>query len=342
MDYGDIIKRAWNITWRYRILWVFGLFAGTGAGSGGTGGSNYSGSASDFSGGGLPGELQDFEYMAQDWIADNLVFIAAMIAVLVLIGIALFILSVAARGGLIHLVNRAEEGGTVAAGPGWSAGFSFWWPLFIVRLVLYLPLVVLVIALALATLVPVAVGSASGSDTALVGGALGTCGVLAFGGLLVVALGFVVGLLSELAERYIVLEAAPAIGSIGLAWSDLKSNFKHLLLIWLIQLAVSLAFGLVVGVIAVVIGLAAVFAAIGLGPVAAVFVVLVLIAAIALPSAIFSTFVSSIWTVFWRRMTGRDSVAAASAPAPPDYVSGYPSPESQGSYVPPPPPPPGG
>jgi hypothetical protein len=42
MGFGDIIKRAWKITWRYRALWVLGLFAGvTGSSGGGGGGGNY-------------------------------------------------------------------------------------------------------------------------------------------------------------------------------------------------------------------------------------------------------------------------------------------------------------
>ena len=28
MDFGAIIKRSWQITWRYKALWVLGIFAG--------------------------------------------------------------------------------------------------------------------------------------------------------------------------------------------------------------------------------------------------------------------------------------------------------------------------
>jgi hypothetical protein len=31
MNYGDIIKRSWRITWRYKALWVLGIFAGVSA-----------------------------------------------------------------------------------------------------------------------------------------------------------------------------------------------------------------------------------------------------------------------------------------------------------------------
>ena len=50
MDYGDIIKRSWRITWRYKALWVLGIFAGvsgcqagggSGGNSGGSGGNSF-------------------------------------------------------------------------------------------------------------------------------------------------------------------------------------------------------------------------------------------------------------------------------------------------------------
>jgi hypothetical protein len=28
MDYGALIRAAWQTTWRHRLLWVLGLFAG--------------------------------------------------------------------------------------------------------------------------------------------------------------------------------------------------------------------------------------------------------------------------------------------------------------------------
>lgn len=35
MNFGEVLSRAWNITWKYKTLWVFGLLATLGGGSGG-------------------------------------------------------------------------------------------------------------------------------------------------------------------------------------------------------------------------------------------------------------------------------------------------------------------
>ncbi len=44
MDYGKVLKRAWETTWRYRALWIFGIIIAltTASGSGGStgGGGN--------------------------------------------------------------------------------------------------------------------------------------------------------------------------------------------------------------------------------------------------------------------------------------------------------------
>ena len=46
-DIGKILSRAWQILWKYKVLWIFGLLlalsgAGGGGGSGGGSNSNYS------------------------------------------------------------------------------------------------------------------------------------------------------------------------------------------------------------------------------------------------------------------------------------------------------------
>ncbi len=38
MNIGEVLSRAWNIIWKYKVLWIFGLFAGL---AGGGGGNNF-------------------------------------------------------------------------------------------------------------------------------------------------------------------------------------------------------------------------------------------------------------------------------------------------------------
>ena len=56
MDHIKVLKRAWEITWRYRVLWIFGIILAltTARGGGGNNGGHaqYKVSGEDFSPGG--------------------------------------------------------------------------------------------------------------------------------------------------------------------------------------------------------------------------------------------------------------------------------------------------
>ncbi|MBC7239221.1 MAG: hypothetical protein H5T71_03870, partial [Chloroflexi bacterium] len=41
MNYGQLLKRAWQITWRYKVLWAFGIAAALFQGGFGGGGFQY-------------------------------------------------------------------------------------------------------------------------------------------------------------------------------------------------------------------------------------------------------------------------------------------------------------
>ncbi len=45
MDYSSVLRRAWDITWRYKGLWILGILASCsgngGSGAGGRGGSGF-------------------------------------------------------------------------------------------------------------------------------------------------------------------------------------------------------------------------------------------------------------------------------------------------------------
>ena len=40
MNYGDLLKRAARMTWRYKVLWIFGILLALTAGGGGGGGGS--------------------------------------------------------------------------------------------------------------------------------------------------------------------------------------------------------------------------------------------------------------------------------------------------------------
>lgn len=131
LDYGNLLGRAWQITWKYKILWIFGILAGLGNGGGSPGG------------GGDRGPSTNYQFNSpqfEQWV--NQIDRAAMVAIVVgllclalLIAIVLIALQVIGRGGLIGGVLRAEAGQPVTFGDSWRAGLSKFWTLFLIGLV---------------------------------------------------------------------------------------------------------------------------------------------------------------------------------------------------------------
>ena len=155
MDFTGIIKGAWRVTWRYKTLWVLGLFAGTvGGGYSSWSTSSYRTSSRHLSRFRSPAVAwAEFTSFVHDWAP---ALIAAAVA-LVLIGLLWLVLSLAAQAGLVWEVDVAERGGIVSASEGWNVGFHHWWKVLGVGLVLMLPIVLLgllVLALAAAILLP--------------------------------------------------------------------------------------------------------------------------------------------------------------------------------------------
>src|SRR5437899_1899572 len=100
MDYGSLLSRAWQITWKHKILWLFGILAGFGS-------TNFNG---NFGGGGggrnvpnTPGTppAPTFPDISPQLANGQFVAILAVIGCcLLIVIIALVIIGIIARGGL--------------------------------------------------------------------------------------------------------------------------------------------------------------------------------------------------------------------------------------------------
>lgn len=320
MDYGAIIKRSWQITWRYKALWVLGIFAGvsgcaggSGGGSGG-GGSNWSepsGGSTPFDG--LPGSMPDFSRFIPLAIAAGVL--------LVVIGIVLWVLAIAARGGLVTGVNEIEEGRPRRARELWSAGFSRFWSLLGLDLLLGLPLMVVGLGMAGIILFSVAAPLVRGGEPGPEA-FVPICGSLAIGVPLLIVGSFVLGIMHLIALRYVMLGGHGAIAAAGDSWRFLRARMKDSLLMYLLNFALNLAASFALGIPAIIIGVAlavplvAVVASEEWGALWGIipaFVLLVTVLSVAY-NAIWGTYTSALWTLFFRRAAGMH-VDAAPVPA---------------------------
>lgn len=313
MDYFDILKKAWKITWKYKMLWVLGLFAGAGSSGSSGGSSNYSSGSSDFGGSGADPFVQ-----MERWFTDNLLVVAIIAGVLVVIGVVWWVLSIAAQGGLVHGANEAAEGRTPSLRASWGVGFAHWGRTFMIGFMLGLPVLIVVGVFAVIGIAMIGGGAALG-DEASMGAALagGMCLVLPIFVVLMIAIGIIIGIVYQLALRYGVFDDVTFGQAIKRGWDDLwakRGAFVMSLVMILPGFAVGiimLLFMLPFMIPAIAFVVAEKFVMAG-----AMFVLMMLVTLV--PTAIYGTFISSAWTVFFRQMTGREpSAKSVPAYAPP-------------------------
>ncbi len=162
MDFGKVLRQAWDLTWRYKVLWWFGLLASCGGGfnfGGGGGGDFDSRGPSNFG----PETERAFQEMSQQWqqFVDNggLFIIGAIVCAAVILGLLFWAIGVFGRASLIKGALNAQAGAPV----GFRSVAAQVWPMmgqalglnFVLGLLpfaLVLVLIVIGFAVGLATL----------------------------------------------------------------------------------------------------------------------------------------------------------------------------------------------
>ena len=147
MDYGNLFSKAWEIIWKNKFLIILGILivlGGAGSGSGG-GQGQYAFSGGDFDwedlpqfGYGTPFQDLDLSLMA----AGVILFI---MLVLIVIGLAFWVLGTIARGALINGVNEIELGNPTNFSATFRAGWNKGWKLIGIGLIPAIPGLILLI-----------------------------------------------------------------------------------------------------------------------------------------------------------------------------------------------------
>lgn len=248
MDYGEIITRAWNITWNNKFLWVLGFFAAlTSVGSNSNSFQN-SFKESDFA-------------QNPEMLATMGVMITALMCVLLIIGIIMWLLSIVARGGLIDGVNRIDDGETITLGEAFSAGTSAIWRLIGVYFLAYLPMIIAGIVIAVLAFMAIggAIGSAMAMETiaqnpeeiaATIAGSMGLlviCMCVLICALIPVSI--VLTFIAEFAARATVIQKMRITESLSQGWHLFKANLGPVLLLWLLMFVISLVVSFALGIV---------------------------------------------------------------------------------------------
>jgi len=311
-NFGEVLTRAWQITWKYKVLWIFGVLAGcTNGGGGGGGGGNtgYSTGPSEFD---VPPEIRRFFLMMQDftsWVEDNLwLFIAIMVLVFLVIILISVFLGTIGRLGLIKGSFEAERGAeALAFGELFSTSMPYFWRVFLLSFLIGLALFIIIVPI-------------------VVIGVLSVVGIACLIPIicLLIPVGFVLSIVIEQANRAIVLENLGMFDGLKRGWEIARSNIGPLIIMGLMLGGITLVLGIIIALpIFIVIFPTVIAFATGEGqsftPIYIAVACICLYAPISLAlNGVVTTFTQSAWTLTYMRLTQNPECSEAPVFAEPN------------------------
>jgi hypothetical protein len=219
MDISAIFKRAWEITWKHKGLWVLGILANC-SGGGSQGSSNITRIPEyQFDGGESPQLERWFQSVPEEtWIA----FTIAIVCGLLLLALVFWVLAVIGNGGLIAAFQMAETGETVTLGNAFQKGMGYFWKLLAIQLILGLA--------TMAVFIPVIIGIVGLSVLTLGIGLICLIPVIC----LLIPLGIAITIYTLLTQIALVVEELDIVTAFQRAWEVLRSKLGEVAVMGLI------------------------------------------------------------------------------------------------------------
>jgi hypothetical protein len=322
MDFGEVLNKAWKIVWKFKILWIFGIFAGCGTSrgarfnSGGGSGFNFGGEVPR-SAPNLPPNFEDNLLKFMNFIETPAAIIGLVIFILVVIFVVTFF-TVMGKIGLIKGAQDADAGAEhLGFGGLWQSGLHYFWRFLGLSLLIGSPGILIFLAILFSGMVVlfyVLTGSQGNSfapsDSTLLAFIPLFCIFLC----LILLLALVISFLGPPAERAIVIDNEGVISGIRRGWKVLMANLGSILIVWLILAAIGFAAGLLIelpvliivapAVIAFAVSLAAGGSNLSYAPLIIAGLCTVAYIPVSLvASGILTAYTESVWTLTYLRLT---------------------------------------
>ena len=312
MNYGDLIKDAFRISWRNKYLWFFGFFAG---------GTSSGFSVPTIPSGGGGGDFDDLDPGGSEFssslaaqtgqgVFENVGLLVALGVVVLLIVLVFIALGLISQGALAESVAAVDRGEQRRFSSAWRAGLSSLW----LVLGYYVLFILISIGFLLAIGIPLAllVGGtffATESVGARVSVAV-LAGLAAIGLLILVFIPLAI--IGQFALRELVVRRERVLYSIGGGYRLFRRNPGRSLLVWIIQVGVMLGAGIALIVAVLLLGLVlfspTIFLAVAgyttAAIVAGAIAGLILVPLLLVASGALGTFNHSYWTLAYLRLTG--------------------------------------
>jgi hypothetical protein len=274
MDPIKILKRAWQILWNYRALWVFGLIlAMAGAGSYGNGSNN----GAHYQGGSqsvqqpLPADLreasrqagQEMEKLFHEGLTEiglpkgelaTLIWVAVIFVLFCLVlGIIVAVARYVAETAVIRMVDEYEStGAKMAIRQGFRLGWSRTsWRLFLINLLVNLPIILaglLLFAVGIVVFLTFVQGNGQPAMLAIVS-SIAILFVVIF---LVAILSIFLRLLRHFFWRVCALENVGVGESLRRGFQMARQNWKSVGIMWLVMIGLAIAWAIASAILIIV------------------------------------------------------------------------------------------
>jgi hypothetical protein len=250
MNYSQLVKRAFEITWRYKVLWIFGILLALTSGGGG-GGSGWRSGGGDNRGSPFPGfpsqipGLDRWGLSRIDWQTITGVIVACC-CILFILAIIAVIVNYVARVALYRSVDQIEATG---AAPTWREGFRLGWSnrsfrIFLLDLIVGIPFVIVALLLLGLGATPLLLLLVDSPPVKV----LAVAATVGLELVVIVAL-IIAGALLMIFDQFWSREIALADRSIGqaltLGYAAVRRRLKDATVMWLVLLGIGIVFGLV-------------------------------------------------------------------------------------------------
>ena len=249
-NFGEVLTRAWQIIWKHKVLWIFGILAscargGGGGSSGGGGNSGYQTGSGDnpFSG----DKIERVMNQVGNFLENNWWIIIAVIVGIFLLSFVFYFLGMMGRIALIKGVAQADKDTeSLSFGELWAESMPFFWRVFGLNFLIGLAFLVLFIPLVLFGIVTAGIGF------------LCLIPLLC----IMVPLSWVVMAIIEQAQNAIVLEDLNMLDGFKRGWEIVKANAVPIIIMMLILgigsgiIGVIIALPIIIAVVPAFIGIA--------------------------------------------------------------------------------------
>jgi hypothetical protein len=300
LNFGEVLTRAWQITWKFKVLWIFGVLASCARGGGGGSNSSYQVSGDGGTGPSNPPFEQLMQQLSQ-WLQANWWVIILLVLFAFLLMLVAVFLGTIGRIALIRGTLQAESGArSLSFGELFQGSLPYFWRIFGLSFLVGLAFFVVFAMLGLVGILTAGIGLVCIIPL--------VC--------LILPIAIVVNLILEQAYVAIVKENLGLVDGLRRGWEVLRINLGPIIVMAIILFVIAFVVTFVLSIPIILIVVPPLLAYVlnltrELTPIlVAGLMFLIYLPVLLLVDGIFNTFVQAGWTLTFLRLTAKPADTA--------------------------------